>query len=691
MPTLNTLRTKGGIIISSLIGLALLLFVVSDMTRQGGSLLRDRKMRVGRIDGTYVSYVDYTNLVDRFTQINKVFSGQDSPSTQDMETIRNSAWEQMINDHSLRPSFEAMGLVPGEDEQKDMITGVFLSPVITGNFRDPNTGMYDPEQVSTFFARARADASGQMAMVRDYLLSQMVDQRTVSKYMALVSKAIFVTDAEVAQGVRQANGVYDIDYVTLNYATLPDSLVKVSSEEISSYFHRHKRQFERTAARDIKYATFAIEPSQGDMDQARVKVDAIAAEFRASTAPMQYATLNSQATPDQFFYSQSKLDPTIATALFDKPGVMLGPILTGDKYTMSRLSQMKMLPDSMGARHILLPRDQKDRADSLVRVLKAGGNFAALAAQFSADRQSAVRGGYMGVFNPQSMIQPIGDDLLKASKGDIFISESRFGIHIIEVTYKSPLVKKAQIATVTFNIEPSTLTEQNIFAQAGKFQAAAFGSSENFDKAASEQGVLTRSVHIRNTDRAVAGMPDSRELVHWAFNSNLGEVTPNVMTIGNSYVVANLTGVTDNGTAPLESVSNEIRAILVREKKGDELGAKLKAGGGSLAEVSQKVGADVKQAQDIKFEAFYVNGVGVEMALIGAVSKVGKQDVLSAPVKGASGVFMFDITAVKPGDDATPQSERVRLEANAQNYIQERANQALLEESNVIDNRVKFF
>ncbi|GHV00538.1 peptidylprolyl isomerase [Bacteroidia bacterium] len=690
MATLNTLRTRGGIIVSMVIGLALIAFLLSDLNSQGSSLLNSRKMRVGKIDGTPVGYVEYSGKVDQYTTISKLMTGSDALSTEDQENVRNSAWEALIHEHALRPGFVELGLVPGDEEQVDMVSGIYLSPVITGTFRNPQYGYYDPSILKGFIENTQKDVTGQSAMLWDYLKAQMVDQRAMTKFFTLISNGFFVTDIEASEGVRQGNNSYDIDYVGLPYASIPDSTITVGKAEIEKYYNRHQKQFHRTASRDVRYVIFSIEPSQKDYDDAQARVDELAGEFRVSANPMQYANLNSQGTPDNRFYSLSGLDAAIGAVLFDKPGVMYGPVLNNDIYTMARLSEMKMLPDSVGARHILLPASDKERADSLVRVLRAGGNFTTLAMTFSTDQNTSMRGGDMGFFDPQLIVQPLGDALVKASKGEIFTSTTRFGIHIVELTYKAAPVKKAQIATVTYNVEASAATEQDAYSQAGKFRTAAAGSTDNFDKAATEQALFTRSAHILNTDRIAGGLPDSRELVRWAFNADKGAVS-NIMTISNNYVVATLVSTVDDGMAPLESVTSDIRGLLIRQKKGDQLSARLSAAGKSLSEVAGNVNEEIKSAGDVQFNSFYIDGVGLEQQLIGAVSQLGNPSMISTPVTGNSAVFVFEITTVKNVNDATPASERVRLEATAQSYLNERAGHALIEESNVVDYRAKFF
>jgi peptidyl-prolyl cis-trans isomerase D len=50
MATLNTLRTRGGVIVSIVIGIALLAFLLGDLS-SAGNMMNARKMRVGLAAG----------------------------------------------------------------------------------------------------------------------------------------------------------------------------------------------------------------------------------------------------------------------------------------------------------------------------------------------------------------------------------------------------------------------------------------------------------------------------------------------------------------------------------------------------------------------------------------------------------------------------------------------------------------
>ena len=97
-------------------------------------------------------------------------------------------------------------------------------------------------------------------------------------------------------------------------------------------------------------------------------------------------------------------------------------------------------PEQVRARHILVP-DLKT-AEMIEAKLKAGGNFAALAKQYSADPASKDKGGELGFFGHGQMVQPFDQAAFSLPVGKISQPvKSPFGYHIIQVEEKKPAVK----------------------------------------------------------------------------------------------------------------------------------------------------------------------------------------------------------------------------------------------------------
>lgn len=102
------------------------------------------------------------------------------------------------------------------------------------------------------------------------------------------------------------------------------------------------------------------------------------------------------------------------------------------------------IPPAVKARHILLAINPsasaadkdavKKRAQALIKQLKGGADFAALAKANSDDQSNKDRGGDLGAFERGMMVKPFEDAAFGAKAGSIVGPvETQFGIHIIKV------------------------------------------------------------------------------------------------------------------------------------------------------------------------------------------------------------------------------------------------------------------
>jgi foldase protein PrsA len=114
-------------------------------------------------------------------------------------------------------------------------------------------------------------------------------------------------------------------------------------------------------------------------------------------------------------------------------------------------------PEQVRARHILVA-DLKT-ADMIEGKLKSGGDFAALAQQYSTDPSSKVKGGELGFFGAGQMVKPFQDAAFSTPVGKITAPvKSPFGYHIIQVEEIKP-AQKATLANSRAKIK-DLLTQQ---------------------------------------------------------------------------------------------------------------------------------------------------------------------------------------------------------------------------------------
>lgn len=93
-------------------------------------------------------------------------------------------------------------------------------------------------------------------------------------------------------------------------------------------------------------------------------------------------------------------------------------------------------PEQVRASHILLKKEDKELAEKILSEVKNGGDFAALAKEYSED-SSAAQGGDLGYFGRGQMVPPFEEAAFSLEVNEISdLVESQYGYHIIKVTDK---------------------------------------------------------------------------------------------------------------------------------------------------------------------------------------------------------------------------------------------------------------
>ena len=677
MASLNTLRTKFGIVLSIVIAGALLAFILSLKTEMGFS---GNDPRVGVIDGEKINYSEYYN---QYEQV-KAQSGAQESNEQQSAMLANAAWQALIGKYVLTPGFDKMGLRVTEPERMSMVSGQHPSQAFYNAFADPRTGEYNVAAVHQFLSEAEANAQAQLAWAQ--LNEQARMEREVAKFLGLIKGGVYVNSLEVANGVNSANNIYAGKWAGKKYSAVPDSLIQLKSSDIKAYYNSHKNMFKQTPSRALSYVVFEVSPTDDDMLALEKSVAEVGAQFAATEELKSFVRANRNGKIADNYVSAKQLSEEEAKALLD--GATYGPVLKNNEWTMARALDTKIVPDSMGIRHIVLPYTQEALADSLLTVLKGGADFAQVAAQYSVYDATAANGGEVGVMPFSAFSGEFAAALANAKTGDIVKIASGDAIQLMQVYRADKPSKHVQVASITYPVEASAATRRDIHNQAGTFSVNAKGSVEAFNDAASAAAVTPRIASLAQGERTIRGLEDSRDVARWAYGAEVGDVSE-IFPVGKDYVIAMLTEIDDNEFAPLEKVSAQIRAQVLRDKKYDYIVKELS--GSTLDEQAKSLGTEVADFDNVTFGAFYVNGPGFEPRLIGAISSTTEKGVLSAPVKGLSGVYVFEVDDIQTSDKQTAEGEKVRAQAMAESMAQQFSVQAIQQMAKIQDLRGKYF
>lgn len=695
MGLMNSMRNRGGLLVG-VIGFAIVAFLVGDVIVSGRSFFNSNNPDVGVISGESISYKEFQARLEKSTENYRTQSGQNTIDEATNGYLIDQTWNQAISELLMNKSIKASGVSVSSEELFDMVQGPNPHPEVRRAFTDPNTGLFDPAQVINFLKTMdQRDPSGETRKQWLTFEKSVKEERLRQKYFSLVKSGMYITNAQAKEDYTEKNRTADIRFVMLDYASISDSAIRVSESDMNAYYNSNKYRFQqKDNVRSFDYIYVDINPSSEDTAATLKMINEMAEGLRTSVNDSAYVALNTETPYTGEFTKKGQLSPAIDSIMFGAAiGTVYGPYFDGGAFRVAKLIAVKSMPDSVRARHIILPASMGPAAqvvaDSLKKVLDEGGNFAALALQYSTDGTKD-RGGDLGYFDNRTMAKPFTDACFFAKKGDRFVVTTQFGVHVVEVTDQKNFNKTVQVGVIDRKIEPSQSTRQTLYAKANGLISTVKNTAD-FEKVALVDGVGKRvAENVKESDRFIAGLESPRELIRWAYKAEKGDVSP-LFEIGNKYVFANMTQIKNKGTLALEYVKAEVEAGVKKDKKAEMLKEKLNAGGTNLEAVAQKTGSVVTPATGLNFAYPVIPGVAREPEVVGTVFGLTKGKVSKA-IAGQRGVYMVDVTNFNEPvaiTDYTPV--KFQLSNTIGQRVESSVMEALKAKANIQDNRVKYY
>ncbi|MDG5800943.1 SurA N-terminal domain-containing protein [Marinilabiliaceae bacterium ANBcel2] len=651
MATLERIRSKGGILVAIFIGFALFAFIMMDFMGSGDAMFQRGQTELANINGTSIDIQDFQRRVSEIEEFTKLNRGVNSLSAEEVNSIRDQAWEELVITTLLKERYEQLGIEVTSAELMDMVTGNNIHPSIRQHplFMNQQTGSFDPQQVVNFLMAKDQDPTANFYW--SVMEKQLLQEQHRVKYDNILRWGMYIPSLWQEKEIKSRTRVTDFDYLRARTLTISDDEVSLTDREIENYYNNNKDRFKQEASRAIEYVRFQVTPTDEDIKRAEDWIKDMIDDFsHPETDAEQFVNLNSDEPFSGRYHRPQEFSSQIEDfVLTSSPGDVYGPYREDESFKAARLVDVSQIPDSVRASHILIqePTQQQSHqlADSLISIINAGESFADLARDYSMDQGSAINGGDLGWFREGMMVEPFSNAAFTSNIGDVVKTETEYGIHIIYVQNQSRPVTKYQVATLAREITYSSQTYQNVYSKATRF-AANSQTADNFASTAEEEGYNIRSAsNIGINDRSVGNIENSRELVRWVYEAEPGEMSQ-VLEFEDQFVVANLVSKTEKGVEPLSNVRAQIESVLLREKKADLLAERLKEfkdEGLNLTEIATKVEGDISFAEEISFETRQIPGAGIEPGLSGLAAH-SPLNQIAGPVKGNNGVYLIQVT-----------------------------------------------
>lgn len=716
MSIIQQIRDKAAWLIFGVIALSLIGFIFMDARTSrlfGGS----RSTVVGTVNG---EKIEIDNFQRQVTQQEEQAKMRGYPMNEAIQqNIKDQVWAQTVEDILLAGDYSTLGLDVSDKEVNDMLVGANAIQDVKQAFTDPKTGVFDAQAAAAQINQLRslykagpkknADNSRYEGARRFFEESvpQIIKMRLREKYTSLFANSSYVPKWMIEKSNADNSQLASISFVNASYVTVPDSSVKISDNEIQDYINKHADQFKQEESRSIAYVTFDASPSSADSAKLRTQLTDLAKEFASSNDAQAY--LNRVGTDQQYFdgyIGKSRIQVPAKDSIFAlQKGQVYGPYLDGGSYTVAKLIDVKTLPDSVRARHILVasndPRSgqplmedsvAKKKIDSIKSLIDGGQRFDSVAAKLSDDPGSKEKGGDLGYFTADRMVKEFSEFCFNGKTGDKKIVKSQFGYHYIEIMDQKNFEPAYKVAYLSRKIETSPETDQAASGLASQFK----GESPNakaFD-ASVEKGHLQKMVapDVTPTEYAIPGLGPNRALVKWIYESNVGDVSE-PQTVGDKYVVAVLTEINKEGTMSPAKARATVEPILRNKKKAEELIKKL-GSPVSLDAAATAAGQTIQRADSLRFSTPFIPNAGQEPKVIGSAfdkSLAGK--AISPAIAGNGGLFFIKVENVSAlsNPEADMQQQRFMQEQQQRYRVANGLVPALKKLATIKDNRGKFF
>lgn len=702
MGLINKIRQKSGLAVG-LVALGLGFFMVgSDILGPNSVLLGKNKTDVGTIDGRVIDIKEYQNEIDQI-KYKYTLQNRKNPSENEMFSIRQQAWEYLIVKIAFQNQYDELGLVVTDDEQWDMIQGKNVMWEIKQSFTNPATGQFDREAVINYLKTVKDAPREQQASW--YLFEEnLKPSRLRIKYDNLFVKTVYATEAESVMQYNKDNTVAEIDYLYVPYYSISDTLIETTDSELEDYLNAHQAEYQVKESRDFDYISIPVIPSPEDTASFITEIEGLADDFKQSTEDSLFARINSDGAK---YYSKYSIDqlPNILQANVSNlsPGDVRGPYFVDGKITLYKVIEIDQdTTYSARASHILIKwKDEstqaksiaRQKAQTLLKQLKSGADFATLARQNSEDG-SAQNGGDLGWFTEGRMVKPFENAVFKATRKGLInrIIETQFGYHIINVTGLKTN-KSILIASIERDITPSDETRNKAFRKADLFAASAKSYDDFIENAKKDSLTVLKATSVKPNDRSFNEVLNSRPVVQWAYNDGeIGVVSP-VKELDDRYIIAVLTKITDAGSAKFEDVRDQITIKVKNEKKGAIIIDKIEKASGTLNEIADLFGDEtgVYSSSNLKLSSNSLPVIGTAPVAIGTAFGL-KDGQRSKPVKEELGVVVIEMKALTTAPEiADYNSSKTKVEQQVSNRMSYSVSEAIKKHAEIKDERYRFF
>lgn len=682
----------------------MLAFVLTDLLKTGPGGMGNAQNSIGEIAGDKIDYNEFMIKVDERREL---YATNDPTNVPDDASLREEAWNILINEKIIKREHKELGLVVSPDEFSDVTVGSSPHPRIIQAFQNPDTKQFDKNRFIQFLESDIQDDEDLRKRWLVFFEEPIKEEIVGAKYDKYVKSGVYTTKLD-AQASLDENNEISAQVVEVPYVSISDSTIKVTDKDLKRYISANPDKFKQDASRAIQFVVINVFPSSKDSATVKKWAEDYVERFKNAKNDSSFVSIHRSQTPfNPDYLGRGSFEPSIEDQLFAADsGTVLGPFYFQGFYNLYKISDIgsDSVP-SVRARHVYIPIMGSGDADTLEAMTKANDIMRKIRSGQSTFEEEAksnldgtgTKGGDLGYVREEGMTrmdEGLRKEIFKRSKGSMFVYKAEDGVHVVEITSERT-TKTLQVAILNRMITPGNETDREAERLAAEIQYQA-EQGNNFVEAVESKGLSVREADkVVEGSMIIPGIQSPAAVVRWLFEDETKEGTvSDVIDLGDRYVVAQCTRIREKGVAELDAVREMATMEYVKEQKYKQISEQMEKALSTAKnpeDLAKALNTVVKPIPAQTFNATDVMSVGVEMELLGVLFGM-PEGKMSRPVKGNVGVYVAQVNGVIP-QKVGPEidSERMMISDQMKGGIDNKVLDALKKAGEIKDNRYKFF
>ena len=530
MAAIGAIR-KHGIFLMCIIGIALLAFVMGDISQLSG-LFSDKYTMV-KINGNQLDD-EYRIQLEQNTSLWKIFYEKSTLDETETYQIHEMTWNQLFEQTILEKQLKSLGLQftreMKEDNAAEMIAGL--------KTQQPNQLL---SRLVSFLARQASmeEAIKFIANIEDYKNNSQAREiyfaykaierfdiidKQKARYMALAQNTINFSNESLKFFAENNNSMLaQVITISPTAAQFNEIQANVTDKEISDWFKRNKeRYFVKKNSRDIDVAIFPIQPTPEDL--AAIQDTAInrAARLKAATSIEDYNISMMMGQVDSVYFQRSDIQiDTLAKLIFDRPvGAFIEPFeYENVVWYYGKTYGSAKRPDSVHVAYLVIDfksdrnpsgtrtkEEAKFAADSLRNLLRRGADIFTFIPDYLGGRNASDTTLWVSEL---STFRQLYDSLLV---GNLYTQDASSAYVVYQVLERTKPVEKRQFVIYTEEIKPSDATIKAIRSEAMQLQAESNSAEELMTNAAQKGIQVAQGKDITSMMSSISQLQNAREI-----------------------------------------------------------------------------------------------------------------------------------------------------------------------------------